>query len=132
MKLVNADTANLHRWSNCRFSCSFIHFRLLWQTDRCLSGRPFGDSRWSSAGRLRHPGHAHCWPLHCGRGGWYDVRDDSSVLRELNLSIIHGICLTCVQSEVAPPRIRGLLGSMQQWMIGVGIMVAVSHKAAYL
>ncbi|KAL1986298.1 hypothetical protein VTN96DRAFT_6666 [Rasamsonia emersonii] len=27
-------------------------------------------------------------------------------------------------SEVAPPRIRGLLGSMQQWMIGVGIMVA--------
>ncbi|OOQ87894.1 hexose carrier protein [Penicillium brasilianum] len=27
-------------------------------------------------------------------------------------------------SEVAPPRIRGLLASMQQWMIGLGIMVA--------
>ncbi|KAJ6166805.1 hypothetical protein N7470_002252 [Penicillium chermesinum] len=26
--------------------------------------------------------------------------------------------------EVAPPRIRGLLASMQQWMIGLGIMVA--------
>ncbi|KAJ5290128.1 Peptidase M13 neprilysin [Penicillium atrosanguineum] len=27
-------------------------------------------------------------------------------------------------SEIAPPHIRGLLASMQQWMIGVGIMVA--------
>ncbi|KAJ6093211.1 hypothetical protein N7486_008500 [Penicillium sp. IBT 16267x] len=27
-------------------------------------------------------------------------------------------------SEVAPPRIRGMLASMQQWMIGLGIMVA--------
>ncbi|KAJ6083107.1 hypothetical protein N7467_007242 [Penicillium canescens] len=27
-------------------------------------------------------------------------------------------------SEVAPPQIRGLLASMQQWMIGLGIMVA--------
>lgn len=27
-------------------------------------------------------------------------------------------------SEIAPPAIRGLLGSMQQWMIGLGIMVA--------
>ncbi|KAL1965387.1 hypothetical protein VTN77DRAFT_5824 [Rasamsonia byssochlamydoides] len=27
-------------------------------------------------------------------------------------------------SEVAPPRIRGLLAGMQQWMVGVGIMVA--------
>ncbi|KAF7716871.1 MFS-type Sugar/inositol transporter [Penicillium ucsense] len=27
-------------------------------------------------------------------------------------------------SEVAPPRIRGLLASMQQWMVGLGIMVA--------
>lgn len=34
--------------------------------------------------------------------------------------------LTCSQSEVAPPQIRGLLASMQQWMIGLGIMVAVS------
>ena len=30
------------------------------------------------------------------------------------------------QSEVAPPRIRGMLASMQQWMLGLGIMVAVS------
>ncbi|KAJ5918438.1 hypothetical protein N7466_010430 [Penicillium verhagenii] len=27
-------------------------------------------------------------------------------------------------SEVAPPQIRGMLASMQQWMIGLGIMVA--------
>ncbi|KAJ5293831.1 hypothetical protein PENANT_c002G04012 [Penicillium antarcticum] len=27
-------------------------------------------------------------------------------------------------SEVAPPQIRGLLASMQQWMIGLGIMIA--------
>ncbi|KAE8355197.1 general substrate transporter [Aspergillus coremiiformis] len=27
-------------------------------------------------------------------------------------------------SEVSPPRIRGFLGSMQQWMIGLGIVVA--------
>ncbi|KAJ5267061.1 hypothetical protein N7478_009869 [Penicillium angulare] len=27
-------------------------------------------------------------------------------------------------SEIAPPRIRGLLASMQQWMIGLGIVVA--------
>ncbi|CAI7656621.1 unnamed protein product [Penicillium bialowiezense] len=27
-------------------------------------------------------------------------------------------------SEVAPPQIRGMLGSIQQWMIGLGIMVA--------
>lgn len=30
-----------------------------------------------------------------------------------------------LQSEVAPPRIRGFLGSMQQWMMGLGVMVAV-------
>lgn len=30
------------------------------------------------------------------------------------------------QIEVAPPRIRGSLASMAQWMIGLGIMVAVS------
>ncbi|KAK1139870.1 hypothetical protein N8T08_011115 [Aspergillus melleus] len=27
-------------------------------------------------------------------------------------------------SEVSPPRIRGFLGSMQQWMIGLGVVVA--------
>ncbi|KAF7588167.1 hypothetical protein BBP40_006104 [Aspergillus hancockii] len=27
-------------------------------------------------------------------------------------------------SEVSPPRIRGVLGSMQQWMIGLGVVVA--------
>jgi hypothetical protein len=31
-----------------------------------------------------------------------------------------------IQSEVAPPRIRGLLAGMQQWMLGWGFVVAVS------
>ncbi|KAJ5514072.1 hypothetical protein N7463_003624 [Penicillium fimorum] len=30
-------------------------------------------------------------------------------------------------SEVAPPHIRGMLASMQQWMIGLGFVVAVSN-----
>jgi hypothetical protein len=32
---------------------------------------------------------------------------------------------------MAPPRIRGLLASVQQWMIGVGIMIAVSNPLSY-
>lgn len=32
------------------------------------------------------------------------------------------------QSEAAPPRIRGLLASMQQWMVGLGAIVAVSRR----
>lgn len=35
------------------------------------------------------------------------------------------ITADCLQSEVAPPRIRGFLASMQQWMIGLGVMIAV-------
>ena len=30
-----------------------------------------------------------------------------------------------LQSEIAPPKIRGFLASMQQWMMGLGVMVAV-------
>lgn len=39
--------------------------------------------------------------------------------------------LTVLQSELSPPRIRGFLGSLQQWMIGLGVVVAVSDLSIY-
>lgn len=44
------------------------------------------------------------------------------------------VCLLTLdlQSEVAPPRIRGFEAAMQQWMMGLGVMVAVCSSSPCL
>lgn len=72
--------------------------------------------------------HVDCWSVHCWIGHWVDVGHHSGVLcmfmsirppNQLNVMADN------LQSEIAPPRIRGFLASMQQWMMGLGIMIAV-------
>lgn len=104
-----------------------IRFRLLWPPNGHLPRWTACESWGCPPGGCSHHCDADRWSIHRGDCHWANVSYYSCILRT---SMLYPpstkLRLTCSQSEVAPPQIRGLLASMQQWMIGLGIMVAVS------
>lgn len=120
------------RRCNCGFAVGSQYIRSLWPQNGHLH-RWASCYLWSCAsGRCSYYCDVDRWSIHRRVCNWTYVYHHPSILRMRYISSMPGSSLTIYQSEVAPPCIRGMLASMQQWMIGLGIMVAVSSDSSLI